>query len=76
MLTVKETADRLGISTALVYALCNAGKIIHERYGLGRGTIRISEAALLAYQERSRVEQPRSAPFEFKHIKMPASASP
>lgn len=73
--TVKEAAERLGISPALVYALCKAGKLVHERYGLGRGTIRISEKALETYQEQSRVEQPRPAPAQLKHIKMPSPAS-
>ena len=40
-LTVNAAAERLGVSTKLVYALCAAGKIVHERYGLGRGTIRM-----------------------------------
>ena len=55
MLTVKMTAARLGISCALVYGLCAAGKIRHERHGLGRGTIRIPEDALDEYRKRSTV---------------------
>jgi excisionase family DNA binding protein len=50
MLSVKQAADRLGVSTNLVYALCARGKIAHERYGLGRGTIRIAEEALEEYR--------------------------
>ena len=45
-LSVRETADRLGVSTALVYALCARKRIRHERHGLGRGTIKITEEAL------------------------------
>jgi len=76
VLTVKQAAETLGISTALVYSLCAAGKIVHERYGLGRGTIRISEESLRVYQEQSRATPPRIAKVELKHIRMPASASP
>jgi excisionase family DNA binding protein len=50
-LTVKEAAEQLRISAALVYALCAAGKISHERHGLGRGTIRITLEALEEYRK-------------------------
>lgn len=58
MLTVKQAAERLRISPALLYALCAAGKIRHERHGLGRGTIRITQEALDEYRKTvSRPEQ-------------------
>ena len=41
LLKVAEAADRLGISLAVVYALCSARKIRHERHGLKRGKILI-----------------------------------
>ena len=50
MLTVKQTADLLSVSPGLVYALCARGLIQHERFGIGRGTIRIPEEALVAYR--------------------------
>ncbi len=50
MLSVKQCADRLGVSAALVYALCAARRIRHERHGLGRGTIRVSQEALEEYR--------------------------
>ncbi len=53
MLTVKQTAETLGISQSLVYGLCAAGKIRHERHGLGRGTIRIPADALDEYRQRA-----------------------
>jgi excisionase family DNA binding protein len=59
--TVKEAAFELGISATLVYALIRSRKIRHERHGLGRGTIRISETALNEYRqsrELGTVEQP------------------
>ncbi len=52
MLTVKEVAGQLGISPSLVYALCARGLLVHERYGLGRGTVRISEQAIEDYRTR------------------------
>lgn len=54
MLTVGQVAERLGVSRSLVYALCAKGMISHERHGLGRGTIRVSEQCLLEYQERAK----------------------
>jgi excisionase family DNA binding protein len=50
-LTVKEAAEQLRISAALVYALCAAKKIRHERHGIGRGTIRIPPEALDEYRK-------------------------
>ena len=49
-LTVKEAAEHLGISRGLVYVLCRAGRIRHERHGTGRGTLRIEKAALDEYR--------------------------
>jgi excisionase family DNA binding protein len=51
VMTVKQAAQALGISPSLVYGLCTNGRIRHERYGLGRGTIRISPAALDEYRK-------------------------
>jgi excisionase family DNA binding protein len=74
-LTVKEAAERLGVSAKLVYALCSKGKIVHERHGLGRGTIRITEEALDTYRQRARVEYGNSAPAPLKHLSPPPSRS-
>lgn len=52
MFTVKQTATILTISVASVYALIAARKIRHERYGLGRGTIRIPGDAIEQYRQR------------------------
>jgi excisionase family DNA binding protein len=49
-LTVKAAAKELGVSPSLVYALCAAGAIRHERHGLGRRTLRITLAALEEYR--------------------------
>ena len=50
-LTVKEAAEQLRISAALVYALCAAGRIRSERFGIGRGCIRIPVEALEEYRK-------------------------
>jgi excisionase family DNA binding protein len=58
--TVKEAAERLGVSAALVYALCAAKKLRHSRVGLGRGKIVIGEDAIAEYlrgRERGPGEQ-------------------
>lgn len=52
MLTVKQAAEKLGISRSLVFSLCARKKIRHERHGLGRGTIRIPEDAVDEYRCR------------------------
>jgi len=55
LLTVRAAAERLGVSTALVYALCAARKIRHERHGLRRGRIKIPEDALEEYRQQQTV---------------------
>ena len=75
LLKVAEAADRLGISLAVVYALCSARKIRHERHGLKRGKILIPESALEEYrklrtvevEEERRSEAPPPLP-NFKHL--------
>lgn len=54
-MTVKDAARELGISPALVYALCQAKRIRHERHGLGRGKIVIPGEALDEYRQRCTV---------------------
>jgi excisionase family DNA binding protein len=49
MFTVKQAAQRLGVSAQLVYNLCTARKLEHVRVGLGRGKILIPEPALNEY---------------------------
>lgn len=76
MLTVQQAAVRLGISTALVYALVARRKIRHERHGLGRGVIRIPEDALDEYRNTcavgAREEEPAAPPpparVKLKHL--------
>lgn len=55
LLTVKEVAERLKVSAAMIYVLCNRGRLPHVRVGIGnRSTIRIEEADLEAYLEKGR----------------------
>jgi len=62
MLKVKEAAALLHVSPALVYSLCAEGKLEHERYGLGRGTIRIPPDAIRVFREVSRVSKKMPSP--------------
>ncbi|WP_437193235.1 helix-turn-helix domain-containing protein [Planctomicrobium sp. SH527] len=76
MLNVATTAERLGVSTATIYALVNAGKLPCYRIGVGRGAIRISEREIEQYLESCRqlptapttARSPR--PRRLKHIKI------
>jgi len=45
LLTVREVAERLGVCTATVYALCRDGKLEHVRIA---NAIRITPSALAA----------------------------
>lgn len=70
MLNVPETAKRLGVKPATIYALCAAGKIEHFRVGLGRGSIRIEPAAIAAYLDGQRVpvrDEPDHTPARRRH---------
>ncbi len=49
-LTVKQAAERLGVSADTVYDLCRDGKLRCFRAGEGRGTIRIRAADLHRFQ--------------------------
>ena len=71
-LTVKEAAEQLRISAALVYALCAAKKIRHERHGLGRGKIVIPAEAVGEYRQRCTVEAGEPVP-GLKHLTLSPS---
>jgi excisionase family DNA binding protein len=62
MYLVKEAAEYLRLSQALVYALLASKRIRHERHGLGRGKILIPEDALDEYRERVTVDAKIEAP--------------
>jgi excisionase family DNA binding protein len=77
VLTVKQVAERLGVSPDTVYALCQAKKLRHVRVGLGRGHIRVSEEAFADYLAgaavgEERKPQPRPAahqPARLRHLR-------
>ena len=49
MLRVKDVAEKLGVSSALVYELTAKGKLPCYRIGLGRGAIRFKEDEVDSY---------------------------
>ena len=50
--SVAEAAAELGISQNLVYGLCRARRLRHERHGMGRGRVLIPADALEEYRQR------------------------
>lgn len=68
LLTVRESARRLGCSEALVYLLCSQRKLPHVRLGTGRGTIRISEEELEGFLKNCRIDA-HSLSKGLKHIR-------
>lgn len=69
---MKQAAQKLGISASLVYGLCAAGKIRHERHGLGRGCIRITPEALDEYRKGAEAK-PKVSAIPLKHLKLSPS---
>lgn len=55
MLTVKQAAERLGVSPSLVYGLIAARELAHVRVGFGRGLIRITDESICDYERRRSV---------------------
>jgi excisionase family DNA binding protein len=66
MFSVSEAAAELKVSDSLIYSLCKRRKLRHERHGLGKGVIRISEEALAEYRREcevgTEVEEPAASP--------------
>ena len=76
-LSVQQVADRLQVSPSCVYQLIDSGKLSHHRIGVGRGTIRVSDADLKTYLDECRSEsaneklpEPRPKPAKLKHLKL------
>lgn len=75
LLTVRETAERLKVSPATVYALVSSGQLACHRIGTGRGTIRISEGNIEAYLQECQFEAagkptPPTPRPRLKHIRL------
>jgi hypothetical protein len=76
IMNVKQAAQILEVSAALVYALCRTKKLRHERHGLGRGRIVITPGALEEYRQRSTVgageppPAPRARPVKLRHLEI------
>jgi excisionase family DNA binding protein len=71
MMTVTQVAEQLQVSKSIVYALIEARQLRCHRIGLGRGTIRVSEADLAAYLGQSRAqEKPRLSARPINHLKL------
>lgn len=62
LLTVKEAAPLLRLSTAIVYALVAAKKIRHQRVGMGRGKILIPADAITEYLAKGTVKSTEAHP--------------
>lgn len=69
MLSVKQVARQLAVSSKTVYLLISQGLLKCHRIGSGRGTIRVSRQQLDEYLARSETtrELPRTVPL--RHLK-------
>jgi excisionase family DNA binding protein len=77
MLTVKEAAKKLGVSSSLVYELVAGRKIGCFRPGTGRGGIRFTDEQLSTYLESCRIE-PQTASLikpKLRHLRLAALSS-
>jgi excisionase family DNA binding protein len=88
MLTVRQAAERAGVSQALVYDWVGSGELAHYRLGREgrRGAIRIAQADLDAFLATRRVgAAPQPAPpnpspqprqtrpsVNYEHLRLPA----
>ena len=74
LLTVKDVAARLNVSSSLVYQIVEGGKLPVHRIGNGRGSIRFRSEDIEAYVDECRVEKQAPAPRQrrprLKHIKL------
>ena len=79
MMKVKAAAERMGISTSLLYELCACGSLPHVRIGRpgSRGCIRLTEADIQEYLASQKiggaaaVKPPPKQKRVFKHVIIP-----
>jgi excisionase family DNA binding protein len=72
MLTVRQVAEKIGVSDSLVYEWCSQGLLSHYRFGKPgrRGKILIDEAELEGFLAAHRQEaRPQTVP-PLKHIRL------
>lgn len=74
MLTVKQAAEHLGVSPAMVYQWCGEGVLAHYRLGGQgrRGKVLIAEPDLAAFLESRKVTPTVSPPAGLRHIRLPS----
>lgn len=73
MLSVKDAAVRLNVSTSTIYSLIKCGQLRSHRVGVGRGVIRVSEANISDYLQSSASvidRPPRHRRQSLKHIRL------
>lgn len=77
MLTVRVAAERIGVSTALIYQWCDERRLTHYRFGGRgrRGKILIDPADLDTFMQTQRINAgPPGDDGEFRHSRGPSSS--
>lgn len=71
LVTVKQAAERIGVSDSLVYEWCANGLLKHYRFGGKgkRGCIRIEQADLDVFLAEC-VQRPKLPDIPLKHIQL------
>src|SRR5262245_54301547 len=62
LLTVKQVAEQLNVSDALIYALAESEKLVGYKIGVGRGTWRFHESDVLDFLQASKSAHRQPAP--------------
>ena len=78
LMTIKELAERLGISRSSAYQIVEKKLLPVIRVGTGRGVIRITEEDFQAYLNQSRIEVqsepmrsvPKTPPSRLRHLRL------
>ena len=71
LLSVREAAAELRLSSNTVYGLCKSRKLRHERHGQGRGKILVPEDAIAEYRRSVTVGAAAPAPrAKLRHLSL------